>query len=146
MNKKLQVVKYIIADWVTASGAWVTLFVFRKKVIESGKYGIDIPVVFDDNFYLGLLLVPSYWLAFYALTGQYSAIYRRYRLKEISQIAWSSIIGIVPLFLLLILNDEIRSYHDYYQSLLVFLGAHFLYTVTFSLVLSTRTVKLIHKG
>lgn len=146
MNRKLQVVKYLIADWVSASSAWVTLFVFRKKVIESGKYGFDVPVVFDDNFFMGLLLVPAFWIAFYALTGQYRAIYRRYRLKEISQIAWSSVVGIIPLFLLLILNDEIRSYHDYYQSLLVFLGAHFFYTVTLRLILSTRTVKRIHKG
>jgi exopolysaccharide biosynthesis polyprenyl glycosylphosphotransferase len=144
MNRKLQVVKYLIADWLSASAAWVTLFVFRKKIIESAKYGVEIPVVFDDNFFLGLLLVPLYWIAFYALTGQYRNIYRRHRLKEISQISWSTFIGIVPLFLILILNDEIRSYHDYYQSLLVLLFAHLGYTVFLRLVLSSRTVKRIH--
>ncbi len=146
MNKRLQVLKYLIADWVSASGAWITLFVFRKKVIESNKYGFDIPVVFDDKFYYGLLLVPLFWLSFYALTGQYSNIYRRHRLKEISQTFWSSIVGSLPLFFVVILNDEITSYHDYYQSLLVLFSSHSIYTVTLRLILATRTVKRIHKG
>lgn len=146
MNKRLQVTKYLIADWLSSSAAWTTLFVFRKSVIESNKYGVDIPIVFDDNFYFGLVIVPFFWLSFYAITGQYRNIYRRHRLKEISQTLWSTAIGAVPLFFLLILNDEITTYHDYYQSLLVLVSAHFLYTVTLRLVLATRTVKRIHRG
>ena len=146
MNTKKQVAKYLFADWLTASAAWVVLFVFRKKVIESSKYGIEVPVVFDDNFYLGLLLVPVYWVAFYALTGQYKGIFRRHRLKEISQVSWSTLVGAIPLFLLLIIDDEIDTYTDYYQSLVVLVGSHFLLAVTARLVLSTRTVHRIHNG
>ncbi len=146
MNKRLQVTKYLIADWLSSSAAWTTLFIFRKRVIESNKYGVDIPVVFDENFYFGLVIVPLFWLSFYALTGQYRNIYRRHRLKEISQTLWSTALGAIPLFFLLILNDEITTYHDYYQSLLVLVGAHFLYTVILRLILATRTVKRIHRG
>lgn len=146
MNTRKQVAKYLSADWLTASAAWVVLFVFRKRVIESGKYGIEVPVVFDDNFYLGLFLVPAYWIAFYAITGQYRNIFRRHRLKEISQVSWSTLVGAIPLFLLLIIDDEIDTYTDYYQSLVVLVGSHFLLTVTARLVLSTRTVHRIHKG
>lgn len=146
MNKRLQVLKYLIADWLAASVAWVSLFVFRKKVIESNKFGIDVPVVLDEQFYYGLFLVPVFWLALYGLTGQYNDIYRRHRLKEISQVLWTSLFGVVPLFFVVILNDEIRSYHDYYQSLLVLFAVHFLATVTLRLILSTQTVKRIHRG
>lgn len=146
MNKRLQVTKYLIADWLSSSAAWTTLFVFRKRVIESNKYGVEIPVVFDENFYFGLVIVPLFWLSFYALTGQYSNIYRRHRLKEISQTLWSTALGAIPLFFLLILNDEITTYHDYYQSLLVLVSAHFIYTVVLRLILATRTVKRIHRG
>lgn len=146
MNTKKQVAKYVFADWLTASAAWIVLFVFRKKVIESGKYGIEVPVVFDDNFYLGLLLVPVYWVGFYAITGQYRNIFRRHRLKEVSQVSWSTLVGATPLFLLLIIDDEIDTYTDYYQSLLVLVGSHFLLTVLARLLLSSRTVHRIHKG
>lgn len=146
MNRLLQVVKYLIADWLSASAAWITLYIFRKKVIESNKYGFDVPLDFDDRFYYGLLLVPIYWLLLYAMTGQYNAIYRRHRLKEISQTLWTTTVGVVPLFFVLLLNDEISSYHDYYQSLIVLFAAHFIGTVTLRLILSTRTVKRIHRG
>lgn len=146
MNRLLQVVKYLIADWLSASAAWITLYIFRKKVIESNKYGFDVPLDFDDKFYYGLLFVPIYWLILYAMTGQYNAIYRRHRLKEISQSLWTTTVGVVPLFFVLLLNDEITSYHDYYQSLIVLFAAHFIGTVTFRLILSTRTVKRIHRG
>jgi len=146
MNRLLQVVKYLIADWTSASAAWITLYIFRKKVIESNKYGFDVPLDFDDKFYYGLLFVPVYWLLLYAMTGQYNAIYRRHRLKEISQTLWTTTVGVVPLFFVLLLNDEITSYHDYYQSLIVLFAAHFIATVTLRLILSTRTVKRIHRG
>jgi exopolysaccharide biosynthesis polyprenyl glycosylphosphotransferase len=146
MNRLLQVVKYLIADWLSASAAWITLYIFRKKVIESNKYGFDVPLDFDDKFYYGLLFVPVYWLMLYAMTGQYNAIYRRHRLKEISQTLWTTTVGVVPLFFVLLLNDEITSYHDYYQSLIVLFAAHFIGTVTLRLILSTRTVKRIHRG
>ncbi len=51
MNKNLQVVKYLIADWMSASAAWTILWIFRKKIIESNKFGIPVDVVFDEKYY-----------------------------------------------------------------------------------------------
>lgn len=146
MNKSLQVVKYLIADWLSASAAWTVLYIFRKKVIESNKFGIDVPVTIDEKYYYGLLLIPVFWVTLYTMMGHYRQIYRRHRLKELSQTLWTSITGVIPLFFVLLLNDEITSYRDYYQSLLVLFGAHFLLTVTLRLILTTRTVKRIHRG
>ncbi|MCH2200067.1 MAG: sugar transferase [Flavobacteriales bacterium] len=144
MNKGQQVVKYLIADWLSASAAWIVLYIFRKKVIESNKYGYDIPLEFNDNFYYGLLLIPIFWVTLYTIVGQYNHIYRRHRLKELSQTLWITMLGVIPLFFVLLLNDQITSYRDYYQSLLVLFGAHFLLTFTLRYMLTTRTVKRIH--
>jgi exopolysaccharide biosynthesis polyprenyl glycosylphosphotransferase len=146
MNKSLQVVKYLIADWLSASAAWTVLYIFRKKVIESNKFGFDLPLTFDEKYYYGLLLIPIFWVTLYTMMGHYRQIYRRHRLKELSQTLWTSIIGVIPLFFVLLLNDEITSYKDYYQSLLVLFGAHFLLTVTSRLLLTSRTVRRIHRG
>ena len=32
MNRRLQVIKYLLGDWMAASAAWVVLYIFRKKV------------------------------------------------------------------------------------------------------------------
>lgn len=146
MNKSLQVIKYLIADWLSASAAWTVLYIFRKKVIESNKYGFEVPLEFNENFFYGLFLIPVFWVTLYTMAGQYTKIYRRHRLKELSQTLWITMLGVIPLFFVLLLNDQITSYKDYYQSLLVLFGAHFLLTFIFRYSLTTRTVHRIHRG
>ena len=146
MNKRSQVLKYLIANWFSASIAWIVLYVFRKKVLESDKYGIPVQLEFDQNFFLGLLFIPIFWLLLYAMVGQYNQIFRRHRLKEIGQTLWISIIGVLIIFFVLILDDQITTYKNYYQSLLVLFASHFGLTVAFRLLLTARTVKRIHRG
>ena len=117
MNRSLQVLKYLIADWLSASAAWVVLYVFRKLILESKKYGIAT-LEFDEKFYYGLLLIPIFWVTFYTMVGTYNTIYRRHRLMELSQTLWITILGVIALFFVLLLDDQINSYKDYYQSLL----------------------------
>lgn len=146
MNRSLQVLKYLIGDWLSASAAWVLLYIFRKIILETNKYGGDLPLQFDENFFYGLLFVPMFWIALYIMAGQYSDIYRKHRLKELSQTLLISLIGVVIIFFVLLLDDQIVSYKNYYQSLLMLFGAHFGLTFFVRLVLTTRTVKRIHAG
>lgn len=146
MNRSLQVLKYLIADWLSASFAWVILYVFRKKILETSKYGVDLPLQFDENFFYGLLFIPMFWVALYIIAGQYTEIYRKHRLKEFAQTLLMSIIGVVVIFFVLLLDDQIVSYKNYYQSVLVLFAAHFGITVGFRLFLTTRTVKKVHAG
>ena len=146
MNRSLQVLKYLIGDWLSASAAWVLLYIFRKKILEASKFGGDLPLRFDENFFYGLLFVPIFWIALYIMSGQYSNIYRKHRLKELSQTLLVSLIGVMIIFFVLLLDDQIVTYKSYYQSLLVLFGAHFGLTFFVRLVLTTRTVKRIHAG
>src|SRR5690554_1967410 len=116
MNRKLQVAKYLIADWVSAATAWVLFYIFRKKVIEPEKFGQGLPLEFDDRFYYGLILIPIFWIALYALTGMYKNIYRRHRLRELGQVLLMSIAGVIILFFLVLLDDEVARYVFYYKS------------------------------
>lgn len=145
MNRKAQVAKYLIADLVSAALAWVLFYVFRKKVIEPEKFGYAIPFEFDDRFFSGLILIPIFWVALYALTGMYKNIYRRHRLRELGQVILMSITGVIILFFLVLLDDEIASYVYYYKSLVVLFLLHFTFTFTFRIILTTQSVKRIHK-
>ena len=145
MNRKVQVAKYLIADLLSAAIAWVLFFIFRKKVIEPEKFGYDIPFEFDDRFFYGLILIPIFWVALYALTGMYKNIYRRHRLRELGQVLLMSIAGVIILFFLVLLDDEIASYVYYYKSLVVLFILHFTLTFTLRIILTTQSVKRIHK-
>ncbi|MCZ4407647.1 sugar transferase [Cryomorphaceae bacterium 1068] len=145
MNRTLQTSKYVLFDVLSSGLAWFLFFSFRKKVIEPAKFGYPIPLEYDDRFYYGLILIPVFWVSLYALLGMYKNIYRRHRLKELGQVMFSTVIGVIILFFTVLIDDQIANYQNYYRSILFLLGVHFTLTFTFRFVLTTRTVKQIHK-
>lgn len=145
MNKKLQVFKYIFADTASAIAAWTLFYCFRKIYIESEKYGTEVPVIFDQQFYKGLLIISIFWLGLYILTGTYKNIYRKSRLREVGQTLFITVIGVIILFFILLLDDEIKSYRTYYQSILTLFILHFGFTSFLRFILSSITNTRIHR-
>ena len=58
MNKKLQAAKYILFDLIAAASAWSIFFYYRKTYVESHKFGYKVMVNMDEQFLLGLALIP----------------------------------------------------------------------------------------
>lgn len=144
MNKRLQTLKYIFFDILSATLAWALFFVFRKKYIEHYKLWTDIKSNFNEKFYLGLLFIPLFWFAFYLLIGTYKDIYRKSRLKEFGQTFTVTLIGVLVIFFTLILDDTIVVYKDYYFSFLVLFVLHFGFTSLFRFILSSITAHKVH--
>ncbi len=146
MNRKLQVFKYVLFDFISAAGAWALFFLFRKFYIEAQKFGeIPINVFTDKKFYIGVVFIPFCWLLFYYVQGVYKNVYRKSRLSELYQTLVSAIIGVLVIFFISILDDEVKVYKNYYQSFLTLLSLHFLLTATLRFILSTRTNSRIHQ-
>lgn len=135
-----------MADFISSGLAWTLLYIFRKKILEPEKFGYDVALRFDTNYWLGLIFIPLFWIALYTAAGHYLRIFRRHRLKEFSQVMWTSIVGVLFIFFVFLLDDQIFSYKNYYQSLLVLFTAHFVLTLLFRLALTSRTVALVHSG
>lgn len=146
MNQTKQIIKYVLSDFVAAAIAWTILFVFRKKYFESAKFGHDISLELDANYYWGLLIIPLFWIMLYTMGGQYTRIFRRHRLKEFAQVFVTSIVGSLIIFFVFLLDDQIKNYKNYYESLFVLFSSHFIITLLFRLILTSRTVSLVHKG
>jgi exopolysaccharide biosynthesis polyprenyl glycosylphosphotransferase len=139
LNKRLQVLKYIAWDYFSAVIAWLSFFAYRKLFIEPDKFGYQIPVEPDINLYLGLIVIPLYWIALYAATGTYLNIYRKARLNEILQTLQNSVLGVLVLFFLLLLDDQVSSYTAYYKTIITLLGLHFTFTSIGRFFLSSQT-------
>lgn len=132
-------------DFLAALTAWFTFFLYRKLFVEPEKFGYAIPVEVDNKFYLGLLVVPFYWLLLYTLSGNYLDVWRKSRIKEISHTFSVSVIGVITLFFVLLLDDEVSSYQVYYKTTLTLFLLHFFTTITGRLILATYIKKLINK-
>jgi exopolysaccharide biosynthesis polyprenyl glycosylphosphotransferase len=140
-NELFQQLKYIFWDALAAIGAYTTLYIYRKLVIESHPG----PLEFSPAYYLGLVLIPVFWVTIYLITGFYKDIYRRSRLKELIYTFNASLLGSIFIFFTLLLDDTVATYKDYYRGFLVYFGAHFLLTAFFRFLLSSRTAHRIRQ-
>jgi len=146
MNKKKQLLKYIFFDYLSAAIAWGLFFSFRKIYIESSKFGYSIPVNLTAEFYLGLLFVPVFWLILYYASGYYNEVCRKSRLNELLQTFLITLIGTIIIFFILILDDIVGSYKNYYVSFFALFCSHFIITYTLRLTITTNTINKIRKG
>jgi exopolysaccharide biosynthesis polyprenyl glycosylphosphotransferase len=143
-KKRLHTILSVLLDLVAASAAWFGFFLYRKLFIDVDKIaGFDIPVGDDLNLFLGLLYIPIYWFVLYYLAGSYIDVWRRSRLKEVSQTIVVTGIGVLILFFLLLLDDKVTSYKDYYYSLLTLFTLHFGLTMFFRLLTATYIKRLL---
>lgn len=146
MNKNLQVAKYVFLDWLAALIAWTLFYLFRKYSEDPGILNNINQVTNDDKFWLGIIILPIFWLILNVMIGSYRKVYRKSRLKELGQTLIITLIGVTIIFFILILDDTIQTYRSYYQSFIVLFILQFTLTYAFRLTLTTVTVRRIHSG
>jgi exopolysaccharide biosynthesis polyprenyl glycosylphosphotransferase len=134
----------MIADALSAAVAWALFYIFRKVYLESGNFEGLSKIQLDTNFWIALLIIPTFWVAFYYITGFYENIFRRSRLIDLGQTVLTTLIGVTIIFFTLLLDDTISSYRNYYHSFFTLLSLHFLLTFIPRLILSTRTIHKVH--
>jgi exopolysaccharide biosynthesis polyprenyl glycosylphosphotransferase len=137
---------YIIIDFLAAAISWFFFFSYRKLYIEPLKFGYEIPLEYGRTFFLGLLIIPLFWLLIYAVFGYYKEVLRKSRLSELGNTLFSILSGTIIIFFFFILDDVVSSYRDYYQSFLVLFSVHFLITYFPRIVITSNTQRKIKKG
>lgn len=144
MNRSIQRIKYIAFDMLAAAASYYLLYLFRKKYIEPVKFGYKIPFEISDEFILGLSLIPVFWVVLHLLSGYYRNPLRKSRLQELGQTFFTTLIGVVILFFLLMLDDWVGNYKQYYTILLAYLGLQFGFTYIPRVFITTITNHRIH--
>ena len=119
---------FITLDLISCCLSWYLFYTFRKLFIEKSD------LIYTTNFYLGLLLVPVFWIGLFSLQGTYIDIKRLYRIKILKKSFIGILIGTMVLFFLLLIDDTIPYYTAYYTS---FSG---LFLIHFGVVLGIRTL------
>ncbi len=144
MNRRAQLIKYVVADLLSAGLAWTLFFIYRKLYLEPLKFGEEVDLIFTERYFIGLVLIPLFWVSLYSLTGFYNYVFRKSRLKELAQTMWTSLIGVIIIFFALLLDDQIADYRSYYFSFGVLFILHFLITFFFRFLITSGTVSKIH--
>ena len=137
-NNLLHTLKYIGVDIISASLAWFLFIYYRVVYLDESFFTLKPEYIFNMS------IISLCWVIFYSLLGQYNAIYRKSRLKEISQIFMATLVGVTVIFFAVLLDDFIINYKQYYTSFIILFCFHFIITSFFRFLLTTRTALRIH--
>ena len=134
---------YRLADFLTAMIAWACFFLYRKKMELAP---LDESILEDQNFWLGIIIIPVGWVLFYSIFDKYHDIYRLSRLATLTRTLFLSFIGVVFLFFTLILDDVVPESRDYYNSFCTLFLLHFIFTAVVRMILLTRASRRLKAG
>jgi exopolysaccharide biosynthesis polyprenyl glycosylphosphotransferase len=144
MNKRLQVIKYVVADFFSAFIAWTLFFVYRKYAVDHNVFQHLNDIVLDKKLYYGITIIPFFWLMLYTLIGTYRKIFRKARLREFAQTILITFIGVTILFFSLILDDVIINQHTYIEFFFILFLLHLVFTASCRFILTSRSAYKIH--
>jgi len=127
----------VIIDYIFAALAWGVFFYLRKTQIEEQVF------IADSKFYLGLTLVPVFWISIYFIQGTYHDIRRMFRLKMVNLTLVASFLGTIILFFTLLIDDDVKSYQYFYRSIFFLLGLHFFIAIVPRVIFNTLLIQFI---
>jgi len=145
VNKRYFAILYPVFDFLAASISWAIFYIYRKVEVEPLVFGYKIPLEIGSRFYLGLILVPIFWLGLHYFSGYYVNVYRKSRLKEFGKTFFFSLVGVTIIFFALILDDVIVSYKNYYNSFLVLFTLQYVITYIPRLTMTSLLRRRINK-
>jgi exopolysaccharide biosynthesis polyprenyl glycosylphosphotransferase len=145
-KKKIGILTYILFDYIVAMIVWAGLFFYRKFIIEEHAFDLKKYAFNDSNFYYGIFGIPLIWVALHFISGTYTDIYRKSRLAELTRTFVVTFIGVLIIFFVLILDDYIVNYRNYYQIFFLLFFAQFLFTAISRSIILTRAKRQLQKG
>lgn len=142
-KRQVQRIKCIVTDYLASVISWI-LFFFARKRCEI-DYTVDIfrNIVDDSNFWLGLIIIPIWWVLVYVLVSDYRRPFRKSRLQEVGKSTIVTLIGSVILFFAIILDDYVADYKGYYKYFFLLFSIQFFTTITSRLIFTSIRLRRI---
>lgn len=114
-----QQLKYVITDFLSAEVVWLSFLLFRWLVYEKRLFGVDTVLIPAFDFTAPLILYPIGCLIVYYLSGYYLRVLHKKYIKEFQKTLISAAVISLTAFFLIIIDDKVEAYQQYWQSLVV---------------------------
>ncbi|WP_299250538.1 sugar transferase [uncultured Cytophaga sp.] len=104
-------------DFIASFCAWILFFYNRKQLLHEEVEVIRI------SLFINASVIGLFWVALNTLVGSYTEVFDKTRIRELFKGFNNTLIGVVIIFFTLLLDDEgINEYHEYYKTF----GAYFI--------------------
>ncbi len=143
-QRRIEQFIYRLSDFLSAMFAWLIFFIYRKKLSQPD---IQLGEIFeDDKLFLGLFIIPIFWLILYTIFDKYKDIYRYSRLATLKRTFMLSIAGSLILFFTVLVDDTIFGVISPFKALMVLFSLHFFITSFARMFLLTYASRRLKSG
>jgi len=143
-QRRIEQFIYRLSDFLSAMLAWFLFFIYRKRI---GQADISLDQIFqDDKLFLGLFLIPVFWLILYTVFDKYKDIYRYSRLATLKRTIMLSAAGSLILFFTVLVDDTIFGQISPFKALMVLFSLHFFITSFARMFLLTYASRRLKSG
>ena len=144
-EKRKAIRQLVLLDYIAASLAWFTLWMYRQHIITKSGY-LDTLQRFHTRDYINTLVaIPAGWLFAYLMTGTYFDLYRKSRLNEVNRTLISCILGCIVISVIVFAKDS-PDYSFFINEFGHYLLIHTVFALVFRLYILNRVKENLKKG
>lgn len=144
ISLKVQRIKYVLTDYVSANVAFFLFNVCRFFILDEGwnsLYGY----LFNEKLIWEQVMIPPVLLVVYWFSGFYNKPMQRSRVSELITTFTSSILVAALIYLALMVNDAAIRRSIHYEVVLVLFGIFFVITYLGRFMITTYTYAMIRR-
>lgn len=135
---------YRVSDFVVAALAWTLFFMYKENVRTTALTPSDF--IIDQEYLLGLVIIPVFWMLIYLSLDNYKDLYRFSRYATLKRTLTLSIIGCLVIVLVMVKRSDEVNYISFAPLYFYYVGLHFLLTFILRFVILTFAKEQIKKG
>lgn len=137
---------YAVLDYAAGAVAWGVFFFLRKLLLNQPLFTSEGYLLVDQQFWLGIFIIPLGWLILFTLVGSYRSLYNKSRLVELIKTTTCCFIGSIFLFFTLLIDDTSNNTTYYYKAFLLLFGWHLFVFYLARLLFLNRSKSQLTKG
>lgn len=143
-QRRLELIIYRIADFISAGLAWFFFFIYRKR-IENPEIVLN-EILDDVNLWKGILFIPLIWVMLYSIFDKYRDIYRYSRLETFKTTFFISLMGTLLLLFTVLKDDSALAQASYLNLFIRLFMLHFGITVITRMIILTIASRRLKSG
>lgn len=146
MNRRNAQILYVLLDLLSCGLAWTLFYIYRRLVLEPAKYGYDIGIYFDSQYFKAIAILPALWVIIFYIVGTYRDILRKSRMNELVTTIIVSFCGCLIIFFTFLLDDEVSNADSFRHSFLALFALQSTVILIPRLTVLTFIKKQIQRG
>ncbi|MDR0546925.1 MAG: sugar transferase [Dysgonamonadaceae bacterium] len=144
MKEKIQLLKYLFADYIAANMAWFIFNIIRYYLVAQPQGFATLAVYMGYiNVVKGQIIIPFCWLILHYYSGYYNKTLEKSRLSEFFTTFITALIGTLVIFFGIVLTKFPASIRIYYEQFFYLFMLSFLFTYIFRLFITNYASKKI---